>query len=248
MVRACVLQGYGINADSELVQAFSAVGATAEGVHTGDLLLNPERIADYHILGLPGGFSFGDHLGSGRVMATLLSRGILHELVRYVENGGLILGICNGFQVLVKLGLLPGGDTSGTQGASLIHNTSGRFIDRWVTVRRNEDNHSPWLGSIGRIDVPIRHGEGRFVCDQHTLDRLIENRQIAFSYEGENPNGSLEAIAGITDPTGRVLGLMPHPEAFLSIENHPQWHRGGARKPLGTAILANAVAFAEAPR
>lgn len=248
MVGVCVLTGYGINADLELIEAFRRSGGQPEGVHVADLVAEPDRIADFRIVALPGGFSFGDHLGSGRVLAALLRGTILDRLRRHVDGGGLVIGICNGFQVLVELGLLPCLEGKPCRQASLIHNDSGRFVDRWVTVERENGNDSPWLGSLSRLDVPIRHGEGRFVCDEDVLRRITTGNQVAFRYVGENPNGSLSAIAGITDGSGRILGLMPHPEAYLTAENHPSWTRGGAREPLGTALLRNGVAFAEAAR
>lgn len=252
MVRTCVLQGYGINADEELIFAFREAGSEAFGTHVADLIDRPAQLGDYRVLAFPGGFSFGDHLGSGRVLASLLDARIRRELAAFISDGGLIIGICNGFQVLVKMGLLPGQWTGNAEGrksrqtVSLIHNTRGRFIDAWVELERDRRNHSPWLGDLARAHMPIRHGEGRFVCEQATLDRLRSAGRIALRYRGSNPNGSLDAVAGITDATGRVFGLMPHPEAYLTEENHPAWHRGEAAEPTGIAVFRNAVAFAEA--
>ena len=243
MVTVCILQGYGINADQELIDAFELAGANAVGVHVADLIAEPGVLGRYRALAFPGGFSFGDHLGSGRVLAALLNARIRRELNAFVADGGLVLGICNGFQVLVKMGLLPG--DSPDQSVSLVHNTNGRFIDAWVGLMRNPRNRSPWRCAIERADMPIRHGEGRFVCGTDVRRTLLDSNRVAFTYQDPNPNGSLDSIAGITDGTGRILGMMPHPEAYRSPLNHPAWHRDSATEPTGIAVFRNAVDFAE---
>jgi len=244
VVGVCIVTGYGINADEELSEAFRRAGGWVREHHFHDLLAAPALLSGYRILGIPGGFSFGDHLGSGKVSALLLRRRLLPHIRSFVESGGLVIGICNGFQVLVKSGLLP--DLQGKQlpEVSLVHNDSGVFQDRWVTVRANEANRSPWLKGLSSVEVPIRHGEGRFVTASSAIRRtLTAANLVAFTYMGGNPNGSEDAIAGITDRTGRILGMMPHPEAFLSPLNHPTWTRGPADSGPAQTIFRNAVEF-----
>jgi len=226
-VRVCVITGYGINADRELVKAFELCGGRADLVHVNDLIAAPQAINKYSIIGFPGGFSFGDHLGSGLVFANLFKRNLKAGLDEFVRGGGLIIGICNGFQVLVKMGVLPNLNGDWNPCVSLIHNESGMFTDRWVEIRAKETCNCVWTTGLGRIDLPVRHGEGRFITASADIyERLEEEHLIALTYSRINPNGSEGNVAGITDPTGRILGLMPHPEAYLSRENHPMWREG----------------------
>jgi phosphoribosylformylglycinamidine synthase I len=234
-VKACVVTGYGFNADEELERAFAAVGAETARVHVGDLLEDPSRISEFDILSFPGGFSFGDHLGSGKVFALLLRRTIKPVLEEFVTRGGLVLGICNGFQVLVKLGLLPNLSGKWDQEVSLVGNDSGKFEDRWVRVSFDADGPCLWTRGLGEMDLQVRHGEGKFVArSPEILQELRARRLAAVHYVSrgggtvtypDNPNGSIDDIAGISDTTGRILGLMPHPEAFLFPETHPDWRR-----------------------
>ncbi|MDR2588493.1 MAG: phosphoribosylformylglycinamidine synthase subunit PurQ, partial [Spirochaetales bacterium] len=208
-----------------------------------DVLERPALLASCDILAFPGGFSFGDHLGSGKVLARLVKSSLKRELEAFVRDGKLILGICNGFQVLVKMGILPNFLGDFTQEVSLIHNESGLFIDRWVPVRYNEKNVSPWTQGLREAVYPIRHGEGRFITASGEVAEEIRRKNLAaLFYDGDNPNGSEMDIAGITDETGRILGMMPHPEAFLFPENHPSWTRG-AVPALGRLLFENAVAY-----
>ena len=237
-----LLVGLGINADRELAAAFEAAGARVDPLHVNALLADPSVLQRCSILAVPGGFSYGDHVGSGMMLAHRM-RSIRDELDRHHERGGLTLGICNGFQVLVKMGLLPNVDGSWERTASLVHNDHGQFEDSWVTVSRDERCSSVWLEGIQQLDLPIRHGEGRFVTESpETLGRLSSSGQIALRYLGRNPNGSAGDVAGIVDPTGRVFGLMPHPEAFLSPLNHPHWRSGMPEPPSGIGFFENAVA------
>ncbi|MFP4643336.1 MAG: phosphoribosylformylglycinamidine synthase subunit PurQ [Spirochaetales bacterium] len=240
----CVLTGYGINADRELVHAFSRAGATVASIHLARLFENPELLREYRIIAFPGGFSFGDHLGSGLALAGLVRARLAQALSRFVERGGLIIGICNGFQVLVKSGLLP--DFAGTQTpeASLVHNDHGNFVDRWVSLRPGQAaSTSPWLIGIPALRLPVRHGEGRFVLADPAL-RQAALKHTAFHYEeSENPNGSFEDIAGVTDRTGRILGLMPHPEAAVDPLLDPHWRRRMPSDPApAQRLFANGVA------
>jgi len=247
VVGVCVVTGYGINAEEELCEAFRRAGGWVREQHLHDLLENPALLAGYRILAIPGGFSFGDHLGSGKVSAFLLRRNLLVQLLAFVADGGLVIGICNGFQVLVKSGLLPDLQNRQLPEVSLVHNDNGIFQDRWVTIRANPENRSPWLRGIGAIDVPVRHGEGRFVTANNRIRTVLHKMNLtAFRYEGANPNGSEDDIAGITDRTGRILGMMPHPEAFLASTNHPHWNRSAVDAEAAGAVFRNGVEFVAA--
>jgi phosphoribosylformylglycinamidine (FGAM) synthase-like amidotransferase family enzyme len=244
-IRTILITGYGINAERELAEAFRRVGCVVEAVHLGDLLQEPDRILRAQILALPGGFSFGDHLGSGKVLAHILKQKLKDRIERFVQQGGLVLGICNGFQILVKMGILPNVEGSCRQEVSLIHNENGMFVDRWVKVSFNSSNPSPWIRGLSEEWYPIRHGEGRFITGTTvTGETLRALNLIALTYAEENPNGSELGIAGITDRTGRILGMMPHPEAFLIPENHPLWPRKKISPLAGLQIFRNGFEYA----
>ena len=241
---ALILTGYGINADRELARAFEIAGARVRPVHVNDLLEDPGMLDGAAILGVPGGFSYGDHVGAGMMLAHRL-RALRTHLDRFRERRGLILGICNGFQTLVKLGILPDLAGAWRPEVSLVHNERGLFEDSWVTVDFDPSCASPWLEGLTRMEVPIRHGEGRFVVrDAGVRAGLAERGLIALRYVGRNPNGSLDAIAGIVDTTGHVLGMMPHPEAFLSPQHHPHWRDRAVAPEGGLPLFANAVRHA----
>lgn len=243
MIKAGIITGYGINADIELGDAFRGAGADPEFFHITSLLEDPGLLERVQILAFPGGFSFGDHLGSGLVFAQLVKKTLKPALRAFIDKGRLVIGICNGFQVLVKMGLLPNLDGEWTPSTSLITNAGGTFIDRWVSVRYNTLNASPWIRGLSEGDLPIRHGEGRFVTlDAAILKNLEEKNLIALRYL-DNPNGSTADIAGITDPTGRILGLMPHPEAFTVRFQHPHWRRKEIIEPLGLKVFQNGVDY-----
>jgi phosphoribosylformylglycinamidine synthase subunit PurQ / glutaminase len=262
-VRACVITGYGINADEELQEAFRLAGASPERRHVRELLEERDPLGRYRILAFPGGFSFGDHLGSGLVFAGLCRGRLKDALERFIGQGNLVIGICNGFQVLVKLGILPNLSGRWEQEVSLVHNDSGVFENRWVRVRTEPVSPCVWTRGIDAVELPVRHGEGRFVAATDEILGAVEARGlVALRYvqrwgpgadapggsSGEpgvpypdNPNGSANNIAGICDPTGRVFGLMPHPEAFLFPHNHPRWTRETVPEGLGRRIFENAV-------
>jgi phosphoribosylformylglycinamidine synthase len=241
---ATLLTGYGINADHELAAAFDAAGARVEPIHVNDLLADPSALRATGILAVPGGFSYGDHVGSGMMLAHRL-RALRAELDAFRAGGGLVLGICNGFQVLVKLGILPDLAGEWRREVSLVHNETGVFEDSWVTIEADSGCASVWLEGISRMDVPIRHGEGRFVvADGPTLERLRERGLVAARYSGRNPNGSADDIAAIVDVTGNVLGMMPHPEAYLTAYNHPHWPDRPVDRHGGRALFRNAVRHA----
>ncbi|KGE71942.1 hypothetical protein DC28_09095 [Spirochaeta lutea] len=247
-VQVGIITGFGINADKELGQAFTLAGGEVRYCHINDLRAAPESLLDFSIIAFPGGFSFGDHVGSGKILSHLVRVQFRNVLDTLIAGGGLILGICNGFQTLVKMGILPNLNQDWTPEVSLIHNESGEFVDRWVELQVNPRNGSPWLHGLSEthIEYPIRHGEGRFIPrDDTVLNQLKQGNLIAFQY-AENPNGSVDAIAGITDETGRVLGLMPHPEAAVSFYQNPRWARqeaSGGPTP-GLQLLKNAVDWA----
>lgn len=239
-----ILTGFGINADVELADAFRLAGGEAELIPVTSLVEEPERLKDLQILGFPGGFSFGDHLGSGRVLAQLIKQRLKDDLQEFTHRGGLVLGVCNGFQTLVKMGILPNLQGDWTPETTLIGNDTGTFQDRWVGVSYNGHNSSPWIRGLGNADLPIRHGEGRFqVSDPQVLRALHDQHLVAVTYRGPNPNGAVDDIAGITDPTGRIFGLMPHPEAFVTRFNHPLWRRRGEVGPLGLEVFQNGIAY-----
>ena len=245
MVKACIITGHGINADNELVTAFGMAGAEAERVHIQDLMDKPALLSGYQILAFPGGFSFGDHIGSGLVFAHIFKQHLKEELTSFIEAGKPVIGICNGFQVLVKMGVLPNFSGSWTPEVSLIHNDTGVFENSWLKVDFNSKSPCIWTKGIDEMDIPIRHGEGRFYTDDTgLLEKLEEENLVALRYSGRNPNGSINAIAGITDPSGRILGLMPHPEGFINPENHPLWNRKRPEEGEGLKIFRNGVEYA----
>jgi len=237
-VKALILRSAGTNCDRETAFAFERVGCETEFRHVNELLAEPGLLAAYRFLALPGGFSYGDDIAGGRVLATELRARVLPDLKKFVADGGLVLGICNGFQVLVKTGLLPGPDG---QTVTLTHNTSHRYEDSWVTLEVPTDRCA-WTRKGERYFVPIAHAEGRFVAEDATLDALEAKGQVVFRYHGRNPNGSHRDVAGICDETGRVLGLMPHPERHLEPWHHPFWTAEGlAEEGDGLKLFRNAV-------
>jgi phosphoribosylformylglycinamidine synthase subunit PurQ / glutaminase len=239
--KAIVLGGYGFNADAELAQAFTLAGARTERLHIADLVADPGRLGGARILAFPGGFSFGDHLGSGQVLALLCRRTLRPALARFVADGGLVVGVCNGFQALVRMGILPNRDGSWGREASLIRNESGRFVDGWFSVAFERRSRCVWTKGLEERLLPVRHGEGRFVArDAAALEALEREGLVAARYARASPNGSDRAIAGICDPSGRVFGLMPHPEGFLIRENHPGRRRTFREEP-GVELFENGV-------
>ncbi len=264
-VRALVLTGNGINCEREMAHACRLAGAEADVAHMAEVFAGRVGLDRYHFLNLPGGFSDGDDLGSAKACAVRFKyapvggRGgarFLEHLLRFVEEGKLVLGVCNGFQLLVKLGLLPALDrVYARQTASLTHNDSGRFEDRWVSLAVNSNSPCVFTRGMDSLYSPVRHGEGKFVPgDDGLMRRLEEENLVALRYADaagkptlaypDNPNGSAGAVAGLCDPTGRVFGLMPHPEAYLHRTNHPRWTRESLpEEGQGVRIFRNAVAF-----
>ena len=248
-VQALILTGFGINCEEEFAAAYRLAGAEATIVHLNQVLHGQASIHDYDILNFPGGFSFGDDLGSGVVLANKLryrkkadGRTLLDDIKEFIARGKFVMGICNGFQVLVKLGLLPNLSGHVTPEVTLTHNASGRYEDRWVRLKVNPNSPSPFLKGLDTLEVPVRHGEGRLLISGPDTRAEIEARALnclAYTdYDGSptdvypfNPNGADLNCAGLTDTTGQVFGLMPHPEAFLSLYNHPDWARRKRANP-----------------
>jgi phosphoribosylformylglycinamidine synthase len=249
--------GFGINCEAETGHAFSLAGAVVEQVHVNDLAADGgDLICKAQILALAGGFSFGDHLGAGKAFANRLRRKLGESLRRFIERGGLVLGICNGFQTMVRLGLVPAGQLS-DQTVALGPNRHGAFYDGWVTLKVDPASPCVFTRGIEVIDVPVRHGEGRLLTSEEVLSTIRGEHLAPVRYADpetgdpterfpQNPNGSIDAIAGLCDRTGRVFGLMPHPEAFLYPESHPAWRRRPRRSKEGDGfqVFRNAVEFA----
>ncbi|WP_455392042.1 phosphoribosylformylglycinamidine synthase subunit PurQ [[Eubacterium] cellulosolvens] len=241
-VRSLVLTGYGLNCDYETNYCLNVAGAVSERVHINELIKGEEigkvtKLEDYHIIAFDGGFSWADDHGAGIILAARLRYNIGDQLEQFINDGKLIIGICNGFQALVNLGLLPGfNDDYHSRDVALTFNDIGNFRNLWVKLKKNTNSKCIFTRDIAQIDLPIRHGEGKFFAEEEVLKRLRENEQIVFQYAKdietlangeypENPNGSLLDIAGICDPTGRIFGLMPHPEAYNHYTSHPAWPR-----------------------
>ena len=240
-VRALVVTGFGINCEVEMAAAYRLAGAEADIVHLNEIFKERISIHDYQVLNFPGGFSFGDDLGSAKVLSNKFKfkkmasgRHFIDDLARFLENGNFIIGVCNGFQALVKMGLLPNIGGNFEQEVTLTHNDSGKFEDRWVTCGVHPQNRTPFLKGIERIDLPVRHGEGKLIIrDQEIRQAILDQNLNCLTYLGPdgqptaeypyNPNGSELNCAGLTDAAGQVFGLMPHPEAYLSLYNHPAW-------------------------
>ena len=223
--KVAVLRAAGTNCEIETAHAFSLVGAEPTVFHVNRLREDPARLRDFQCVAIPGGFSYGDDIASGRIFGNELVSVLRDELLALIDRGGFAIGICNGFQVLVKAGLLPRLDGHAEQQATLTDNTSGIYRDCWVKAQ-GDPSLCHWIADDSEIELPVAHAEGRFIAPQPVFDRLAAARQIAIRYtSGTNPNGAQGDVAGICDPTGRIFGLMPHPERFLRWENHPRWTR-----------------------
>ena len=215
--RAIILSGHGLNCERGTAFALQQAGATTEIHHINDLAGNAGVLTQAQILAIPGGFSFGDHLGAGKAFASALNARLDDGISALVNRGGLVLGICNGAQILLKTTLFAGA------GVTLAPNAGGSYLCQWETLTVTAA--SPWLTGLSAFDCPIAHGEGRFVFSEGALDRLKANGGDALRYEGIAPNGAEEGLAGITAHQGRVLAMMPHPERALLSHHHPDFHR-----------------------
>ncbi len=265
-VKTLILRTAGTNCDKETAFAFDLAGAEADLMHINALIRDRSALDRYDILAIPGGFSYGDDIASGKILANELRFSLRSRLLRFVKEGKPVIGICNGFQILVKMGFLP--DLSGDPGshieATLSLNDSGKFEDRWVYLKKVSGARSQvsekciWTRGLPEvIQAPVAHGEGKFMPkDDRVLENLKKNGQIVFRYtdrEGNiegyphNPNGSVDNIAGICDTTGRIFGLMPHPERHVTFLQHPNWRRSDSEKKamgIGLEIFKNGVKFA----
>lgn len=232
-----VLRTAGTNCDHETVHALESVGAEVDRLHVNRLLDDPARLADYHLMVLPGGFSYADDIAAGRVLANKLRYHLHEQLAAFIEAGKPVLGICNGFQILLDLGLLMEPEDEGVVPATLTFNDSGQFECRHSWLKTESRSCCPYLqGLDARVLYPVAHGEGKFVTTTTGLEALESKRQVIFRYatdnEGQypqNPNGSTSDIAGICSANGQVLGLMPHPERALSLRKNPQAMAMGQR-------------------
>lgn len=260
-VQALVLAGYGQNCDHETAYALELAGATAQRVHINALIDGSVRLDGFQIVVFGGGFSWGDDHGAGVVQAVRMKTHLGDQLLEYIEGGNLVLGICNGFQCLVNLGLLPGiaGDYSSRK-VALIGNDCGQFRDQWVNMAVNPDSPCVFTRGLDQFELPVRHGEGKFYAEPEIIDQLVADQQVVVRYAAPdgspadgayplNPNGSLLDIAGICDSTGRIFGLMPHPEAYNHPTNHPDWTRKKAAgiadngPTPGIQVFINAVRY-----
>jgi phosphoribosylformylglycinamidine synthase len=255
-VEAIVLRAAGINCDMETEHALELAGAKAERVHINRIIEDKSALEKYQIIVFPGGFSYGDDVAAGKILANQIVHHLYEPIQKFIEDGKLVLGICNGFQVLVKAGILPGVDSTNGKGAvTITYNDSGKFEDRWVYLAPQTEKCT-FIEAGRRIYLPVAHGEGKVVTkDKATLGKLKSEGHIAFKYvdkngkEGNypiNPNGSVDSIAGLTDATGRVLGLMPHPERHVRPTQHPHWSRlKNKQDGDGMTIFTNAVRFVQ---
>ncbi len=260
MTKALVITTAGINCDRELAEAFELAGATSVSIHLNRLMEDPTILDGFDLVGLPGGFSYGDAVAAGRIAAQLFRSGLHGALRAAIDRGVPMIAPCNGFQIAVQVGLLPGpahGEDSSADPprptVALADNDSARFIDRWVGIEVPSDTRCIWTKNLSLNDassvLPIAHGEGRFVpSSSGQLEELASNGQIAVRYRaGDNPNGSAGDVAGICDSTGLVFGLMPHPERYTRWTQHPTWTRLGTScmggDPPGLQMFRNAVAW-----
>jgi phosphoribosylformylglycinamidine synthase subunit PurQ / glutaminase len=251
-VNVMVLRAPGSNCDQETAFAFQQAGAATSLVHINQLVRHERRLADYQVLVIPGGFTYGDDIAAGRVLANELRVKLGEDINRFVADGGLILGICNGFQVMAKAGILPDVRRQIGPKLTLTNNDSGKFECRWVHLRSERSSPCVFTEGIESMYLPVAHGEGKLVTDIRGLREINivlyyadASGNIGAGYP-HNPNGSMNNIAGVCDPTGRIFALMPHPERHIRFTQHPQWTR---RKPKefgdGFGIFQNAVKFAK---
>lgn len=253
-IKVLVFSGYGLNCEEETAYGFERAGGKAHIVHINDVIDGMVKLSDYDILAFPGGFAYGDDTGSGKAYGNRVKNHLAKDLEAFIASGKLVIGICNGFQILSQIGILPGAVT---------FNESNRYIDRWVDLKA--EGKSPWLTGIKSMSMPIAHGEGRYIAPKKVLAGLKKNKQVAFRYyKGDtatyqdlpaNPNGASENIAGVLAYEGRVLGMMPHPDRNLFTVQRPDWplmkeaaKRKGKKLPFdsdGLKIFKNGIEFSK---
>jgi phosphoribosylformylglycinamidine synthase subunit PurQ / glutaminase len=251
-VNVLILRGPGTNCDQETAFAFQQAGASTSVCHINQIIRHERRLSDYQVLVIPGGFVYGDDIAAGRILGNELKVKLGADIQEFVAAGGLMLGICNGFQVMAKAGILPDINNPQAPPLTLANNDSGRFECRWVYLLANKKSPCVFTQGLDSIYLPVAHGEGKVVTDMRGLRELnavfyytdeAGNTQAGYPH---NPNGSMDNIAGVCDATGRIFALMPHPERYIRFTQHPQWTR---RKPRefgdGFAIFQNAVKFAK---
>ena len=252
-VKAIVLRAAGINCDMETEHALELAGAQVQRVHINRIIEDKSILEQFQIIVFPGGFSYGDDVAAGKILANQVIHHLREPLRKFINDGKLVLGICNGFQVLVKTGILPGNSsTNGRQNLTITYNDSGKFEDRWVYLAA-QTQKCVFIEPGRQIYLPIAHGEGKIVTkDADSLENLKAEDHVVFKYVDKNgseggypinPNGSTDSIAGLTDSTGRVLGLMPHPERFVRATQHPRWTRDKSQTCDGMTIFNNAVKY-----
>ena len=245
--KVLVMSGYGLNCEEETKYAFETAGGIAEIVHINDLIAKPQMLSEFQILAFPGGFSYGDDTGSGKAYANKLRNHLQKELAEFLSRDTLVIGICNGFQILTSLEILPG---------ALSYNKNGKYIDRWVDLKTT--GRSPWLFGLKNISLPIAHGEGRYIIDTKKYNEMKKAGQIAFTYTKseicqfqnleKNPNGAMYDIAAVLGYNGRVLGMMPHPERAMFFHQSPLWQvkkiKGNLEKDgVGILLFKNAISY-----
>ncbi len=251
-VKVLMLRAPGTNRDVDTQIAFEMVGAAVASTTVGELFRQEKSISDYHIAVIPGGFTYGDDISAGRIMANEIRLRLGRDIKKFVADGRLVLGICNGFQVLVKTGILPGIPGRSAQPVTLTNNDSGKFECRWVYLKVNEQSPCVFTKGMKGMYVPVAHGEGKLVAEPGMLEKLnvvvryVDAKGKAKPGYPANPNGSVNDIAGICDASGRIFGLMPHPEDFIRWTQHPRWTREKERQDLyGLQIFKNAVDWAK---
>ena len=231
-MKALILSGYGINCEDETVNAFKTVGIKGIIVHVNDLIENTKKIKNFQILAIPGGFSYGDHTGSGNAMAHKIKNNLFDQVVNFIEKDKLVIGICNGCQILVNLGIVPAKDTHKRE-VALVENDKFTYVCRWIKLKVI-NRKGPWFRNIKYLHLPVAHQEGKFVADKKVIKLLNKEKLIACKYVNnygslanrkypDNPNGSIDDIAAITNPKGNVLAMMPHPERAIYFYNKPDW-------------------------
>jgi len=251
-VKALMFRAPGTNRDVDTQIAFEMAGAEVDSALVTELFRKEKRLADYHIAVIPGGFTYGDDISAGKIMANEIRLRLGEDIKKFVEDGRLILGICNGFQVLVKTGILPGIPGQGAQPVTLTNNDSGKFECRWVYLKVNKKSPCVFTRGMQGIYAPIAHGEGKLTAAPGVLEKLnivvqyVDEKGKTEAGYPDNPNGSVKDIAGICDTSGRIFGLMPHPEDFIRWTQHPRWTREKLRQDLyGLQVFINAVAWAK---
>jgi phosphoribosylformylglycinamidine synthase I len=251
-VKVIMLRAPGTNRDVDTQIAFEVVGAEVASALVTELFRREKRLADYHIAVIPGGFTYGDDISAGRIMANEIRLRLGEDIKKFVADGRLVLGICNGFQVLVKTGILPDIPGQNAQPVTLTNNDSGKFECRWVYLKVDHKSPCVFTKGIDLVYAPVAHGEGKLVAEPGMTEKLNvvvqyvdANGRTSAGYPC-NPNGSVNDIAGICDASGRIFGLMPHPEDFIRWTQHPRWTREKERRDLyGLQIFTNAVAWAK---